>query len=343
MLVVRPVRAEDLSDLMELAGLASFGLTTLPNDADFLRNRIRESEEGFRRLGAERPRGEAYLFVMEETATGRVVGTSGIVSKVGGFEPFYAYRIETSVHESAMLGIRKEIRTLHLVREHDGPCEIVSMFLHPSLRGGGAGRTLSLARFLFIAEHPACFDPRVIAEMRGVIDERGRSDFWDAVGRHFFEIDFPKADALSIVNKRFIADLMPQHPIFIPLLPRAAQAVIGQVHPQTVAALKILEGEGFAFTGMVDIFEAGPIMGCRRDDLRLVRSSRRGTIAALADLPELPADFLVGTSGGGFRACRTALRIADEGRITLPPETARGLGLAVGARIRFGLLRGACS
>ena len=49
----------------------------------------------------------------------------------------------------------------------------------------------------------------MIAEMRGVIDDQGRSAFWDAVGKHFFEIDFPKADYLSMVNKKFIADLMP--------------------------------------------------------------------------------------------------------------------------------------
>jgi arginine N-succinyltransferase len=92
MLVIRPVRAADLPALLDLAGLTSFGLTTLPKDSGFLRGRIRDSEDGFGRLDIGRPRGESYLFVMEETTTGRVVGTSGIVSKVGGFEPFYAYR-----------------------------------------------------------------------------------------------------------------------------------------------------------------------------------------------------------------------------------------------------------
>jgi arginine N-succinyltransferase len=276
---------------------------------------------------------------MEETTTGRVVGTSGIVSKVGGFEPFYAYRIETSVHESEMLGIRKEIRTLHLVKEHDGPCEIGSMFLHPECRGAGAGRTLSLARFLFMAEHPDSFDPTVIAEMRGVIDDRGHSHFWDAVGKHFFEIDFPKADTLSILNKRFIADLMPPHPLYIPLLPPTAQAVIGQVHPQTVPALRILQREGFAFTGMVDIFEAGPIVNCRRDDLRLIRTSRQGMIATLAELPTAPPDFVVGTIDSDFRACRTALVERPDGSVVLPPETALTLGVAAGQTLRYGLLR----
>ncbi|MFM7136423.1 MAG: arginine N-succinyltransferase [Planctomycetota bacterium] len=340
MFVIRPVQARDLDGLLGLAGQTSFGLTTLPKDADWLAGRIRDSEEAFRRLRDQRPRGEAYLFVLDDTSTGRVLGTSGIVSKVGGFEPFWAYRIEASVHESKMLGLRKEIRTLHLEHEHDGPCEIVSMFLHPELRGRGLGRPLSLARFLFIAEHPWSFDERVIAEMRGVLDDSGRSEFWDAIGRHFFEIDYPKADYLSLLNKRFIADLMPRHPLYIPLLPPAAQAVIGRVHPETEPALAILRQEGFAETGMVDIFEAGPIVGCPRDELRLVKESVTAEVTAITDAPGASGDHLVGTRGAAFRACQTAVTRLPDGGVGLPEEAATALGIGVGDSVRFGHLRG---
>jgi arginine N-succinyltransferase len=348
MLVIRPVRAADLDALLGLAELTSFGLTTLPRDPDYLAGRIRDSEDGFRRLADQRPRGEPYLFVMEDTAAGRVVGTAGIVSKVGGFEPFYAYRIETSVHESKMLGIRKEIRTLHLEKEHDGPCEIGSMFLHPEWRARGAGRTLSLARFLFMAEHRWSFDETVIAEMRGVIDAAGHSPFWDAVGRHFFEIEFPNADYLSLLNKRFIADLMPHHPVYIPLLPPAAQAVIGQVHPDTRPALAILEQEGFTFTGMVDIFEAGPIVSCPRDRLRLVRESRSLPVAGLIEAAgdtaaEAGGDWIVAGWREGFRACRSAVELPPGEGVGLPRETARALGVRVGDTVRIGRLRATAS
>jgi len=84
-------------------------------------------------------------------------------------------------------------------------------------------------------------------------------------GRHFFEVDFPTADALSFQNKKFIADLMPKHPIYIPLLPPEAQAVIGNVNDASRTALSILEREGFEFNGMVDIFEAGPVVQAHRD------------------------------------------------------------------------------
>jgi len=158
MVVIRPINLSDLPALESLSALTGFGLTTLPRDQKLLRKRIRDSLHGFEKLSDEDPPGgETYLFVLEDLETGKVVGTSGIVSKVGGFEPFYAYRIETSIHASQQLNVRKEIRTLHLVEEHDGPCEIGSLFLSPDYRKDGNGRLLSLARFLFMAESQGIF------------------------------------------------------------------------------------------------------------------------------------------------------------------------------------------
>ena len=61
--------------------------------------------------------------------------------------------IETSTIHSYLLKVHKEAKTLHLVQEHNGPCEIGSLFLHPDYRKGGNGWLLSLVRFLFMAEH----------------------------------------------------------------------------------------------------------------------------------------------------------------------------------------------
>jgi len=279
--VIRPIALDDLPHLLALSAQTGFGLTTLPNDEKLLRRRIRQSVHAFEKLGDDDPPlGDAYLFVLEKTDTGEVCGTSGITSKVGGFEPFYAYRVETAVHASAILNVRREIRTLHLVETHDGPCEIGSLFLAPAHRGNGNGRLLSLGRFLFMADYPSYFEPVVIAEMRGVVDPAdGHSPFWEAVGRHFFEVDYPQADYMSMVNKRFIAELMPRHPIYIPLLPADAQAVIAEVHPDTHPALRILQAEGFAYSGMVDIFEAGPVVRARLSEIRAARESRAATVA----------------------------------------------------------------
>ncbi len=48
---------------------------------------------------------------------------------------------------------------------------------------------------------------------------------------------------------------MPKLPIYINLLSKEAQAVIGQVHDNTKPALKLLEREGFCCRDYVDIFD----------------------------------------------------------------------------------------
>ncbi len=334
MLVIRPVRESDLGDIIELADLTSFGLTTLPRDEELLEARVHDSVQAFKNISRGKPQGQAYLLVLEETQCQKVIGTSGIVSKVGGFEPFYSYRIETSRHESLTLNIRKELPILHLVTEHDGPSEIGSLFLHPDYRQGGNGRLLSLSRFLMMAEFPKLFDEEVIAEMRGVINEQGQSPFWDAVGKHFFDLEFPKADYLSILNKEFIGDLMPVHPIYLPLLPQSAQDVIGEVHEKTRPARKLLESEGFRYQQMIDIFEAGPILHCPRPLIRAVRESRSERVVEVVEKVVSNDHLLMSNSFEDFRVVQAVADATKEG-IKLERETAKALQVEAGDHVRF--------
>jgi len=333
MLLIRPIAIEDLAALEALSRSAGFGLTSLPKDAKLLKRRIKASLRGFENLlDEDPPRGETYLFVLEDTESKQIVGTSGIVSKVGGFDPFYGYRLETSVHASEQLHVRKEISTLHLVEEHDGPCEVGSLFLSPPFRHGGNGRLLSLSRFLFMADHLEYFDPVVISELRGITDETGRSPFWDAVGHHFFDIDFPSADYLSMVNKKFIADLMPEHPLYIPLLPYSAQAVIGKVQKETEPALAMLKAEGFEFNGMVDIFDAGPVMKCEVKQIRAIRESVKTTVAEIG--PVSSNLLLIANTQQTFRACLASLSITADNSVRLDPSIAAALHVKIGDLVR---------
>ena len=141
MVVVRPVRLDDLDQLVDLTFRETFGLTSLPRETKLLIKRIRESIRSFSKV-VERAGSELYVFVMEDLDSNKVIGTSCLVAKVGGFQPFYTYKIETSVHESKDLGIRKEIPILHLVKEHSGPTEIGGLLLDPEYRRHGNGRLL---------------------------------------------------------------------------------------------------------------------------------------------------------------------------------------------------------
>jgi arginine N-succinyltransferase len=333
------VEARDLKALLRLSASAGPGLTTLPHDEALLKNRIGDSRRGFARM-AEKPGGETYLFALEELRTRRVVGTSGVVSKVGGFEPFYAYRMETAVHASAMLGVRREIRVLKLLEEHNGPSEIGTLYLHPKHRGGIAGRLLSLGRFLFMADHLRFFDKSVLAEMRGRFDARGRSPFWEALGRHFFGIDFQLADRLILRDKRFIAELMPRHPIYIPLLPKAAQAAIGKVHPETAPALRMLEGEGFAATDMADIFEGGPVVSCAVDKIRSVKESRVAMVRQITGRRIEAEPWLLSNGRAKkFRACAAPIQLIPGRGLRIGRAAALALQVEEGDAVRFVSLR----
>ncbi|MGE6460021.1 arginine N-succinyltransferase, partial [Klebsiella quasipneumoniae] len=239
-MLFRPVRENDLDDIVRLAARAGVGMTSLPHDAGRLAARIRRSIDTF--AGAL-PRGQqGFLFVLEDTTLSRVVGVSAIEVAVGLDEPFYNFRIQKTVRASKALGVYKPQELLNLSYDHTGHSELCTLFLDPEYQRNRNGLLLSKARFLFIAAFREWFSPHLFAELRGCSDEQGQSPFWDALGHHFFEIPFADADRLTGTGmKTFIAELMPAYPIYISLLPENARQVIGQVHPNTAPARAILE------------------------------------------------------------------------------------------------------
>ncbi|MEW4453510.1 arginine N-succinyltransferase [Bremerella sp. JC817] len=339
-MLIRPVEERDVDQLYELAQHTLYGLTTLPKDRALLAKRVRQSSKAFADLNDADPQGQLYLFVMEDVSLAKVVGTCGIVSKVGGFKPFYAFRLATEIQESKTLGSRHEHRVLHLLKNHDGPTEIGSLFLHPEFRGGGNGRVLSLSRFLFLAQYPKLFEHEVIAEMRGVVDQEGNSPFWEALGAHFFGIDFPNADMLSLINKDFIEELIPRHPVYLDLLSPEAQAAVAEVHTNTVPARRLLESEGFHYEDQVDIFEAGPVLHCVRDQIRIVRESKVLPVTAIENSPPSGIPMLVATTTVPFQVSGGLVAELDEG-ICIVKSIAKDLNIEVGAQVRFAPLKSA--
>lgn len=274
MLIIRPIRQDDYAQLFQMAEESGHGFTTLPVNDELLRNKISRSETSFAR-DVQGPGDEGYLFVLEDTETGAVLGCSGIEAAVGRDDAFYHYHLGKVVHSSQTLNVYNTVDILTLCNDYTGMTEICTLFLRPDYRQGNNGRLLSKCRFLFIAQHKARFADTVLAEMRGVSDENGTSPFWQWLEEHFFSVDFPTADYLTgIGQKVFIAELMPKIPIYVNLLSKEAQAVIGKVHDKTRPALQLLKSEGFCNRGYVDIFDAGPTVDCHVDNIKSVRNSQ---------------------------------------------------------------------
>ncbi len=272
MLVVRMARYDDLDGLVALAKTSGGGLTTLPDDADLIAAKLEQVAATLQQNDHQKG---LFWFVLEDTDQQNIVGVCGIDCAIGLDQPYYTYRVGTIVHASKELDVYHEFPTLFLTNDHTGCSELCSLYLHPDYRHSKIGALLSKSRFLFIAQNKTLFAEKLIAEMRGYLDDEGISPFWEGLGRHFFDMDFSQADYLSaMTDKQFIAELMPRYPFYTNFLPQSAREVIGQVHKQTLPARKLLEYEGFRYEGYVDIFDAGPTLECYVDRVRAVRDSR---------------------------------------------------------------------
>ncbi|QKJ86980.1 Arginine N-succinyltransferase [Paramixta manurensis] len=273
MMFIRPIERDDLPQLLALAGKTGGGMTSLPVDHNTLSARIERSIQTWQDA---LPRAEqGYVFVLADGDSGKAVGICAIEVAVGLQDPWYNFRVGTQVHASKELNVYNNLPILSLSNDHTGSSELCSLFLDPDYRDGKNGYLLSKSRFLFMAAFRSRFMQKVVAEMRGVSDENGRSPFWDSVGSRFFSMDFTEADFLSGTGqKAFIAELMPKHPLYIDYLSPEAQAVIGQVHPHTAPARAVLEAEGFRYQNYIDIFDGGPTLECDIDRVRAIRKSR---------------------------------------------------------------------
>nr|WP_318381942.1 arginine N-succinyltransferase [uncultured Enterobacter sp.] len=302
MMIIRPVERGDLPALLQLAAKTGGGLTSLPADEATLAARIERARQTWNDALPESEQG--YVFVLEEHETGTVAGICAIEVAVGLNDPWYNYRVGTLVHASKELNVYNALPTLFLSNDHTGSSELCTLFLDPDWRKEGNGYLLSKSRFLFMAAFRDRFNEKVVAEMRGVIDDTGYSPFWDSLGKQFFSMAFSRADHLcGTGQKAFIAELMPKHPIYTHFLTPEAQAVIGEVHPQTAPARAVLEKEGFRYRNYIDIFDGGPTLECDIDRVRAIRKSRLVEVAQGQPAPgEWPVCLVANEQYGQFRA-----------------------------------------
>jgi arginine N-succinyltransferase len=334
MLVVRPAGEGDFEALMELAILSGRGFTSLPEDETTLKQRLATSAASF--SGELAPLEAWYSLMLEEHETGQVLGVAGVKAAVGLKRPFFSFRVVTMTQFSSAIRTRFDHSALVLVNECSGWSEVGSLFLRPERRGGGAGSLLSRARYLLMAAAPERFNDMVLSELRGWFDEDGTCPFWETVGCRFFRLPFDQADLMSAsTDGQFILDLAPRHPIYLEVLPKPVQDAVGRVHREGEPARAMLEQEGFRPQNLVDIFDAGPTMAARRDDIRTIRTSRVGRARQVATV-EGQTMLISRDAIGDFRAVRAPASLDGED-ISISAPTAAALGVVEGDLLRTAL------
>lgn len=337
--LLRPARPDDLEALERLAQASAIGISSLPGDRAALQDKLQRSTRAF--SGGDEPSGdEIYLFVLQDLHRGgAIIGTSGIDASPGFHNRFYSYRSEFIVQVSPELGARNRIHTLHLCHDLTGVSLLTGFHIDPAYAEGPAPQLLSRARLLFIAQYPERFSDRIASEHPGPADEDGGCPFWDGVGRRFFDMDYPSAEALGGArNQAEIAELMPQSTLYVPLLDEAAQWALGQLHEVGELPFSILLDEGFEADTYINLYDGGPTMEGRLPGFKTVRRARRRASRAgtLVDTGR----WQMAASGGGptgrcaaFRAALLPRGEAGEGGPVLDTSAARALEVAPGARL----------
>jgi arginine N-succinyltransferase len=337
MFVLRPCELTDLPQIERIAAESAIGVTSLPPNRERLLEKINNSRYSFS-TEVDVPGEETYFFVLENTQTGTIVGTSGLAASAGFHDRFYSYRNEIIVHASQELKVSNKIHALHLCHDLTGYSLLTSFFIDPQFADTSLPQLLSRSRLLFLAEAPARFADKLAAENPGVCDDKGKSPFWDAVGRRFFGMEYPQAEQLSGGrSKTFIAELMPQYPIYVPLLPAEAKLAIGQLHPDAELPFSILMDEGFEADTYIDIFDGGPTVEARIQTLRSIRHQRRAVVNQVVPKDEVAGGvsvLIANTRTQGFRATIATVRVDPRG-VTLPIDVAEALDIDKSDVVRF--------
>jgi arginine N-succinyltransferase len=313
---------------LKLAKMVHF--INLPADPDVIHTKIVRSRKSF--AGEpESPREREFVFVLEDTNTGNVIGTSSVIGCLSWpGRPHTYFQIRKRELYSADLQTGQVHMTLQLCTDETGPSEVGGLVVGPSYRGHEQklGMVLSLIRFHFIGRHRDWFSDRIIAEMMGPLTQDSRNIFWEALGRRFINLSFAEADFFCQRSKEFITSLFPKEEIYVSLLPPFARHLIGKVGTETIPARRMLESIGFRYRDHVDPFDGGPYLEAQVNDIELVRTtSMAKLVRAPGSFPN--AGFVSVHHKANFRAVRTAY--AGSGNsISIPPEAAEVLKAKVG-------------
>jgi arginine N-succinyltransferase len=335
MYVVRPVETADIPALEALAAVTMPGVHTLPRSRDKI---VMAVERSLASAAAQVdiPSEESYLFVLESVPERRICGTAAIFATAGSNGTYFSFRNDVIQQVSRDLNICHSVHALTLCSELTAYSQLSSFYVAPEVQHGPEAALLSRSRLMYAAQNPRRFGDRFFVPLAGVTDDAGQSPFWNAVGRKFFKMDFLDAERVigGARNRTLIVELMPHYPVYVPLLPGDAQAVMGQIHPSGELAFNLLTAEGFEADEYIDIFDGGPILQAHKHALRTFTSAQALRVRTGAARTREGPLFNYAVSNGASAAFRAVtLPCPDlEGAeaVALPPEVQEILRVAEG-------------
>jgi len=328
-MLIRPCRSSDLAGIEKVVNENQARISSIPRDREKLSERIDHAVRSF----AQDPSitgSEFFLFVMENTDTNEVVGTSGISMNADISRPFYSYRIDELIHSSPKLSVQNLVQILHLTHELTGKAVLSSLSIKDDYRDTDHFELLSRSRLMFVQQFREWFSNELVVELQGVLSENDSSAFWDSLGRHFFNMDFATADHyFGIKSRTTIAEMMPPHPIYVQLLSDEAKEVIAEADPRAERNYRLLQEEGFEKSRYIDIFDGGPTLIGSIGNLRTVQNIKQKPLLR-SDLDSGETYLVANTSFEGFRCVMAQTEDQPEGALRLNSPFVESLQLNEG-------------
>lgn len=357
--MIRHSKPDDLSTLYKLARMVYF--INLPPDEKIIAAKIAHSRACFGHLAGKTTAGEradakaakrksdratsglsglkdrsdVFMFSIVDTRSGGVIGTSQIISRMGGpGRPNWSLKLTEKKFFSKGLNFGTTHTVARLHGDESGPSEVGGLIIAPSHRGarGKPGKFLSFVRFHLVGLYPERFSDRIIAEMAAPVSPEGDNAFWDAVCRKFIPVKYAEADRFCQHNRDFIPELLPKDDLYLTLLPLEVLNQVAQVGEETRPARRMLENLGFEYKHHIDPFDGGPHLEAATRDVTLVKSTRRVALHAICEPEEATHSAVVSAfnDDGEFRAVFVNVRVDRAGQVSLAARVAEMLGVEPG-------------
>lgn len=357
MFVIRRAKMDDVATLLKLAKMVHF--INLPPDKEIITEKIFNSRRSFEKAAGVRRKevkerrhsgsggisektasADLFMFVLDSTDSQGCLGTSQIVSQMGGEgAPNVCFKLEHREKYSSALkfGISTAVARMYL--DESGPTEIGGLIMQPSFRGHPQklGKFVSLVRFHFVGLHRRLFRPTVLAEMMAPITSEGESLVWDALGRRFIPLSYEEADRFCQYSREFMTSLLPHGDIHLSLLPPEVRSQFGEVGPETLPARRMLEKLGFGYHDFVDPFDGGPYLTANTGDISIVKGTRKVRLGEIVPASGASGMGIVSVlhKDGEFAAVQTAYAIDRAGKLRLPREAMEALHALSGMEAGF--------
>jgi len=328
--LIRSAKSSDVPYLYRLARQAQ--LLNLPPNRTIIRQKV---DLSMRSSASPSPPADAeYVFVLEDLASARVIGSSLIIARYASPDcPHFYLDIKPLAQRDGTMPAGPSSDCLELGSEIGGISAVGGLIVDADYRGKKLGRSISLIRFVYMCMFPERFESHILSELVGPTPAADVNPFWEALGKRFTGLQYKKALQMAIQkNKEYLARF-PKEEIPLSRLDPTVRPCRERVVPGAGQAEQhLLESVGFQYLNRVDPLDGGIMYGALRDDISIVRE---GMLCRATPAPAeaCPSPALVGViREGQFLGGHFPVGISSHAA-TLPAEVLSSWRLTNGDRI----------